>query len=454
MTKGKVKFITLGCRVNQYDTQAMRESLLAQGFEQAGKDNKVDQHEVDLVVINTCTVTHDADRDSRYWMRRARKAYPKAKIVVTGCGVTRNRAEIEALPEVDLVLMNEEKADIASLSQGCGTPRVQETGDRKQETGVRHSRNIYAPLQISRTEGIGRAFVKIQDGCNHACSFCKVVMARGRSRSRPLQDITAEVLRLRDAGYKEMVFAGIQLGAYGLDFNLPLSLTEVLEQCSKIEGIERLRLSSIEPLDVRSELIQALKHLPKCVPHLHIPLQSGDDQVLKKMNRRYGREYYQKLIGDLKNALPDFGLSLDVMAGFPGETEQHFENTLDLLRLIGPVKTHVFPYSQRDGTRAASYEDLPPELIRSRVEHLIRLGERLAIQYKKRFLGRKMEVLVEQMRPAQNGGPALLHGLTANFMKVVFPGPERLVSKIVPVILERLEGESVFGVLEMESSLR
>ena len=421
----KVRFITLGCRVNQYETQAMREAL-ERGGAVAGRTA------VDFVVINTCTVTEEADRTNRYWIRRARREHPAAKIVVTGCGVERDRAQIEALPEVDLVLTHREKAGIASrLLPGCAAPAP--------------------PLSISRSEGHTRAFVKIQDGCNHACSFCKVVLVRGRSRSRPLGGIVEEVIRLRDSGYRDIVFAGIQLGAYGLEGTEQIRLEDVLRACAKIEGIDRLRLSSIEPTDVTPALIAALGDIPKCCPHLHIPLQSGDDEILRRMNRRYGRAFYLDLAARLKSELSGFHLTLDVMAGFPGEEERHFQNTLEVLEAVKPLKCHVFPYSRREGTRAARFENIPDETVRARVEQLIRHAERLGREVRLPYLGKTLPVLAE----IGKSRPGWLAGLTSNFMKVSFPGKPEWRNRMIPVELAAVEGDTFLGKpLTLPSPLR
>ena len=464
----RVKFVTLGCKVNQYETQAMREAVARAGARETSDDGRAAAIDdgCDFVIINTCTVTEKADRESRYSIRRARRDHPSAKIVVTGCYAERNRQEIEALPEVDLVLSNHEKADIAErLFAGCATPQLQDVvftpqGCKDGGRG-RDWKHRYAPLSISRTEGNGRAFLKIQDGCNHACSFCKVVLVRGRSRSRPLPEIVDEAKRLRDAGYREIVFAGIQLGAYGADFppkdgsaifsargrvrrhsggvaEKPApTLMDVLAACSEVEGIERLRLSSIEPTDVTPELIEALRDIPKCCPHLHIPLQSGDDEILKAMNRRYGRSFYIDLVERLKSELTDFSLTLDVMAGFPGEEERHFENTIRLLQIVKPLKCHVFPYSRRGGTRAARLPNCEAKTVRERVNLLIGLEERLGHAERMKYQGRVMPVLVEK----HDARAGMVQGLTPNYLKVCFEGNSDGIGKIVPVKLLNLQGD-------------
>jgi len=429
--KGAVKFVTLGCKVNQYETQGMKESLASAGFIESREAS------CDFVVINTCTVTNEADRENRYWIRRMRREHPAAKIVVTGCYVERNRLDLEAMPEIDLILSNHDKADIAGyLEAGCSAPSVQDA------EVIRKKKVTFSPLKISNFQGKGRAFVKIQDGCNHSCSFCKVVLVRGRSRSRPHQDVVEEVVRLRDAGYGEIVFAGIQLGAYGLDLDVSDALCRILEDCSRIEGIERLRLSSIEPTDVNPVLIEALSSIPKCCPHLHIPLQSGDNQVLAAMNRRYARDFYIDLIARLKSALPDFSLTLDVMAGFPGETEEFFSNTVDLLKQVRPLKCHVFPYSERQGTRASRFEGaISTEAARARVRSLISLGDDLGRTEREHYLGRIMSVLVEK-KIAESG---LVQGLTSNYLKVVFQAEDSTIGRIFPVELLHLQGDAFLG---------
>lgn len=431
----QVRFITLGCKVNQYETQAMRESLLRAGVQDSLDSENLSTH-VRFVVINTCTVTKAADRENFYWIRRAKREYPGAKIVVTGCFVERNRSELEKLPEVDLVLSNHEKPDIAKrLISGCGAPETQD------EITLRSRRHQYSPLTISRSQGNGRAFVKIQEGCNHACTFCKVVMVRGRSRSRGLSEITEEVKRLEGAGYREIVLAGIQLGAWGKDFSQKQNLVDVLEACERIEGIERIRLSSIEPTDVQPALIEALCLIPKCCPHLHIPLQSGDDTVLERMNRRYRRSFYLDLIERLKSEIPGFSLTLDVMAGFPGEEEVHFQNTVELLESVKPLKCHVFPYSRREGTLAARFKDMNPAIIRDRVNRLIHLGSRLGQEVRLPYIEAELPVLVEQ----ETGQGSLVEGLTPNYLKVCFQGTKELIGQIVRVKLLALEGDIFLG---------
>ena len=446
----KVRFLTLGCKVNQYETQAMRELLLQKGFSEGVEGPQ------EVVVINTCTVTEAADRENRYWIRRLRRENPDARLVVTGCWVERNRKEIESLPEVDLILTNQEKQDLADrLFHGCGTPGVQAGALLPSRP-----KTEYAPLEISSFQGHARAFVKVQDGCNHACSFCKVVLVRGRSRSRPLADIIEEVKRLADSGFREIVLTGIQLGAYGSDF-MPLTLpspppgervgvrgrpllVSVLEALSQIPSIERIRLSSIEPTDVKPELIEAMKELPHICPQLHIPLQSGDNEILRRMNRRYTRDFYETLLASLRQQIPDFCLSMDVMAGFPGEEERHFQNTLSLIQKTRPIRVHAFPYSRRPGTRAAVWEEVPASCLGERMKRLIAFSNDISRREKEKFLGRSFPVLVE--RASSRRG--FFQGHTAHYLKVYFQTSGEQVGRNVRVKLVGVMEDGLAGQVE------
>lgn len=426
-----VRFVTLGCKVNQYETQAMRESLLKAGCEEASEGP------FDVVVVNTCTVTEEADRGNRYWIRRLRRENPGARVVVTGCWVERNRKEIEALPGIDLILNNREKETIAEhLFQGCATPEVQDG-----EAVLHSGRTRYGRQQISTFQGYGRAFVKIQDGCNHACSFCKVVLVRGRFRSRPLASIVEEAGRLSEAGFREVVLTGIQLGAYGTDQRPNLDLVSVLEALDGIEGIERIRLSSIEPTDVKPDLVRSMKKFLKVCPQLHIPLQSGDDALLERMNRRYQSSFYRELIRELRRNIPDFCLSLDVMVGFPGEEDAHFENTLRLLEEVRPIRVHVFPYSRRAGTLAARLVNVPASVLRNRMERILDFTKEIVCRERQRFLGRVVPVLVEKHSFASG----LCQGHTPHYLKVYFKGSDALLGKTASVRLTEGVEDGLIG---------
>jgi len=432
-----VRFYTLGCKVNQYETQAMRESLERKGFRDIEGQKGVP---CDLVVVNTCTVTQDADRTNRYWIRRLRREHPEARLAVTGCYADKNRLELEAMPEVDLILSNQEKPYLAEKLQNS----LAECGETRPDATI-----TFMPLSISRSEGRTRAYVKIQDGCNHACSFCKVSIVRGPSRSRAIKDILDEVSRLRDAGYREIILTGIQTGAYGLDLlqtpnsgERPYCLRDVIEACAQVEGIDRIRLSSIELTDLGRPLREAFRCLPKLCPHLHLPLQSGDNQVLAKMNRCYTREEYRDVVLELKSTVPDFEFSVDVMVGFPGETEEQFANTMELLQVIQPLKTHVFPYSFREGTAAAGWGTLSPQVVRDRVRRMMAMSERISEEVRHRYLGRSLEILAEHRHETTG----VSEGFTPNYLKVFFEYPQNVQGCIIPFKLTEIFQEGFRGI--------
>jgi threonylcarbamoyladenosine tRNA methylthiotransferase MtaB len=437
---------TFGCKTNQYDSQAIREQFLRAGFEEA-----VGEHGVDLYVVNTCTVTHEADRKCRAMIRRLHRENPGARIAVTGCGVELNFREFAETEGVSFVILNQDKARLVEkiLSDWSSDPRLREeiypcgseepTVRKKGETEI-----VYSELSISYFADRTRAFLKIQDGCDHSCTYCKVVLARGSSRSRLLENVIAEARRLTEAGYKEIVLTGIQLGAYGDDFGSTVSLVDVLEKLIEIEGLDRIRLSSIDPSDAQDRLISLLSDNEKICNHLHLPLQSGDDEILKRMKRAYRTKDYLRVVEKLYSEVPDFALTTDVMVGFPGESERHFSSTLELLKRIHPLKIHIFPFSSREGTRAAEFPDRVEErMIRKRVGELSALERELSDRFRRRFLGRDFEVLTEAKSVDQ--GDAFFEGRTRNYLKVLFPGRAEDVGKQIRVRLEHLVAESVLG---------
>jgi threonylcarbamoyladenosine tRNA methylthiotransferase MtaB len=404
MSQKRVKFSTLGCRLNQYETQAVREQFLRAGYVET-RENR----DADVFVLNTCTVTGESDRESRYQIRRFHRDNPDAQIVVTGCYVERDREEIEALEGVSLTVLNREKSELLELFESCTSLNFHRTEPP--------SKRRFAPLTVSQLDGRSRAHVKVQDGCNHACSFCKVVLARGPSRSRALSDVVEEVKRLTDQGYKEVVLTGVQLGAYGLDLKKRGMLPELIEVLSDNSELNRVRLSSIEPTDVTPELIETMAKQEKACPHLHIPLQSGSDTILKEMNRRYQRGFYRDLIGRIRSQIKDFVLTADVMVGFPGETEPDFQDTIQVLTETEPYKLHIFPYSRREGTRAARLtEKVSSVESKRRKKVLFELEQKLRRRVQDRFQKRALDVLVEES--ASERGWA--SGRSAHYLQVRF----------------------------------
>ena len=425
----KVFLKTFGCKTNQYDTQAMREKFLMAGYEET-----LNQKEADLVVVNTCTVTREADRKNRSFIRKLHRENPNAKIAVTGCYVLLNRSEISRLPGVTLIVPNEGKDEIVNrvtmdtLGKFCGE------GDESR-------RNRYSDLSISYFADRTRAFVKIQDGCDHACTYCKVVIVRGPSRSRPILEIVDEVKRLAGNGYQEIVLTGIQLGSYGDEWEDHTDIVTVLEKLEEIVGVRRIRLSSIDPSDVTERLIEFMKFHPKICSHLHLPLQSGDDIILKRMKRAYRRSQFLQIVESLRDAMPDFSLTTDVMVGFPGEGDGHFQNTIDILAQTVPLKVHVFPFSPREGTRASDFEDqVDKTVLQNRIKELEAVCGTLAQKCQRAFIGRTVETLAETVVEKD-----LLGGHSSNYLRVCFPGDVSYTRQMVRVKLLEIRSDYFFG---------
>lgn len=429
-TKGTVKFLTLGCRLNQYETQAMRERLALDGYREA-----VSGETVDVFVINTCTVTADADRDSRYLIRKCHRENPNAKVVVTGCYAEKDYKQIQKIEGVSHILLNRQKSDVARLLDSCTQLTF------KDEDYTLRSKSDFVPLEISKFSGKKRAYIKVQDGCNHACSFCKVVLVRGKSRSREVESVLEEANRLSQNGYLEIVLTGIQLGAYGLDFERKRNLCNLIQELLNLNSGMRIRLSSIEPTDVTDELIDLMSGNSSICPHLHIPLQSGSNKVLTAMNRRYGNHFYLELVSRLKNCVPDFVLTTDVMVGFPGEEDSDFQNTIDTLLSTKPLKIHTFPYSLREGTRAFGMKLVESQIIAQRMEVLNRLEEELRCEVQREYIGRTLNVLIEG-----NERDLDFEGHAHNFLLVrVQSHPNLSPNRMVAVQIEEMKSNVLFG---------
>jgi len=452
---------TVGCKVNQYESQAMREALMSAGFREV-----TDGEKSDFYVINSCTVTHKADRDTRSLIRRFNKTNPDGKIIVAGCyaEMEKDRELLKGMPGVSALVRNSEKekiAEILSLSGGVsdGAPYASSPGKRESIGGQildpRFSRRHYVwrgPAIPKATAGRGddrsitgftgrdRAFVKVQDGCNHRCSYCKVSLVRGPSKSRCAEGVLKEIKNLVSSHFKEIVFTGVCLGAWGKDFQKKESLAGLLEEAVRVAGDFRIRLSSIEPGYVSDELIRAVKSQPKICKHLHIPLQAGDDRVLGLMNRPYTGKKFLRLIEKIRRAVPDIALTADVMAGFPGEGERNFINTFDVIRKIRPSRVHVFPYSKRDGTRAADYKGEPDKKEKSaRVRKLIELGKGFSREFAESFIGKTEFALIESERDKTTG---LLTGYTDRYIRVHMDGADSLKNTLTPVTITSVAPDS------------
>lgn len=385
-----IKFYTLGCKVNQYETQSIREDFIRHGFKEANANKKAD-----LCLINTCTVTSAADRKSRNLINRAIRQYPNAKIIVTGCLVKKDKVALAGFKGASLII------DKAFFTDG-----------------------------ISDFPNRTRAFLKVQDGCNNFCSYCKVPLVRGKSKSREVQKIIDEARVLAGKGFKEVVLTGICLGSFGKDLHPKVDLVDLIKSLEGIRGLIRIRLSSIEVNDVTQGLIDLMAKSRKLCHYLHIPLQSGDDEILKRMNRKYRRDGYSSLVKNLRKMIPDISVTTDVLVGFPGETEVNFRNTMDLLEGILPLKVHIFPYSKRPGTAASRYKsEITGKEIDERLCRLKRLSEKLSLKFRRKFLNNPMRVLIENRSKAS---PGFWEGYTDNYLFVRLDSGSVLKNKVVP----------------------
>lgn len=407
MSQKTVAIHTLGCKVNQTESASIAEMFKQHGYRVADMDQRAD-----VYIINTCTVTHLSDRKSRQMIRRATKSNPDGLIVVTGCYAQTSPGEVLEIPGVDLVVGTVDKNRIVQL--------VQQAVDNESIplNTVEDIPEYYAFQEMPTVTqgGKTRAFIKVQEGCNNFCAYCIIPYARGPLRSRSLPNIVDEVWQLVDKGFKEVVLTGIHTGAYGLDFKDGTELSTLVKELVKIPGLTRLRLSSVEPNDITPELIEVAGNNKVFCKHLHIPLQSGDDQVLKSMGRRYTTKHFADLIEDIRVKMPGVAITTDIIVGFPGETEQMFDNSYNFCRQMAFAGMHVFKYSPRKGTPAANFPNhVPSQVKEGRSKRLIQLGERLAGDFAAKMLGKTVEVLLEH--PVKNN-PNNWEGLTDTYLRV------------------------------------
>ena len=426
-------FHTLGCKVNQYDTQAMRELLLAAGYEEVSF-----QEAADVYVLNTCTVTGVGDRKSLQLARRVKREHPDAVLVLCGCLAQRQGEALLRETGADLILGTQARGQIAEL-----VSRVIREGRPLCAVSPLLPGMPFESLNITQVTGHTRAAVKIQEGCDHHCAYCVIPSVRGPIRSRPPEDLRHEILRLRDAGFSEIVLTGIHLASYGRDFpGRGASLLDAIRVVHAVEGITRIRLGSLEPVVASEAFCRALGGLPKVCPQFHLALQSGSDAVLARMKRGYNTARYRSAAAQLRAVCPRAALTTDILTGFPGETEAEFRETADFIREIGFARIHVFPYSPREGTPAAS---MPGQLSRAekerRARELIRVGRESARLYLETWLGETAELLPEE----EIAG--CWEGYTPEYVRVVLPPGTPCRSGIpLPVRLTGLTKDGMAGV--------
>jgi threonylcarbamoyladenosine tRNA methylthiotransferase MtaB len=418
-----VAFHTLGCKVNHYETEA-----IWQLFKQAGYERIDFEKTADVYVINTCTVTNTGDKKSRQVIRRAIRKNPDAVICVTGCYAQTSPAEVMAIPGVDIVVGTQDRAKMLDYIE-------QFKRERQPINGVSNimKARVFEEMDVPAFTDRTRASLKIQEGCNNFCTFCIIPWARGLMRSRDPKEVIKQAQKLVDAGYKEIVLTGIHTGGYGedmKDYNFAMLLRDIDEQ---VPGLKRLRISSIEASQITDEVIEVLKKSDKIVRHLHIPLQSGSNSVLKRMRRKYTMEFFAERLNRLREALPGLAITSDVIVGFPGETEEEFMETYNFVKEHRFSELHVFPYSKRTGTPAARMENQVDEDVKNeRVHRLITLSDQLAKEYASQFENEVLEVIPEEpYKEEPNSG--LYVGYTDNYLKVKFPATEDMVGKLVKV---------------------
>lgn len=441
-----VRFVTLGCKVNQYETNAMAQKFLEKGYqiiEEITPENE--DIKPDICIINTCTVTNMSDRKSRQMLRRMKEKNPSTIVVAVGCYAQVAKKELAKIPEIDLVLGNNEKVEIVKYVEEYINNHI----NNVELDDVMYSKEFSDFGDVTYTEKT-RAVIKIQDGCDRFCSYCIIPYARGRVRSRKPENIISEITQIASKGIKEVVITGIHIASYGKDFAMSKDskltnyrLIDLLEEINEIQGIQRIRLGSIEPLLITVEFVERLKKLEKICHHFHLSLQSGCDETLKRMNRRYTIEQFKEIVRLLRNAYSDVNLTTDIIVGFPGETDEEFNKTYQFLKEIKFYKMHIFKYSPRKGTKAAVMPNqINGGIKEERSKKLIELSDRNEIEYNKSYIGKNVEVLFEEEKDG------MYKGHTQNYIMVYCQSKEKLDNKIIDVVCEKAEKEHIIAIMK------
>ncbi len=421
----KVAFYTLGCKVNQYESESIKNQLIEVGYEIVGFDKKAD-----IYIINSCTVTSVADKKTRSLMRRVKKNNPESILILTGCYAQTNTKELQEFPEIDYIIGNIDKREIFNFIEELGNKKM-----NKIQSNDIFQEEKYMEYEFATLREMSRAYIKIQDGCNSFCSYCKIPFARGKSRSRKLESIINEVEKVSKEGFKEIILIGINVGAYGEDFLEPISFEEMVKSVSKVEGIERIRFGSIYPDRVTDEFIELFKD-KKIMPHIHISLQSGDNTILEKMKRKYGAELIEERILKLRAQVPEIEFSGDVIVGFPGETEEMHENTKKIIQKINFQDLHVFQYSDRENTLAEKMSNkVDVKIKKERAIELEELKQSMVQEIRKKYLGKKIKFLVEELK----AGKAL--GYSENYLRVKVENKKLIIGEIYEVLITKIEKE-------------
>ncbi len=426
----KVAFITLGCKVNQYETNAMIQEFIKNGYEIVESNQKAD-----IYVINTCTVTNMSDRKSRQMLRRAKELNKDSLVIACGCYIQVAKEEAKKIEEIDLLLGNNEKNKIIEYIEEY----LEENKKQVLVEDVMKQREFLNFGDITYTDKT-RAVIKVQDGCDRFCSYCIIPYARGRVRSREPKSIVSEINKIANKGIKEVVITGIHIASYGKDFEEEYKLIDLLEEINKIEGIERIRLGSIEPLIITEEFVTRLSKLQKICHHFHLSLQSGCNETLKRMNRRYTVEDFEEIVKRLRKYYEDVILTTDIIVGFPQETEEEYKKTYNFLEKIKFYKMHVFKYSPRNGTKASMMSgQIDGKIKEQRSQQLIKLSNKEQKEYNKSYIGKEVEVLFEEEK---NG---YYKGHTKNYIPILCKSDKKLENKLVKVRCIDLLDESIIA---------
>ena len=424
-------FIHYGCKVNQYETNAMIQKFIENNYEIVDFEEKAD-----IYIINTCTVTNMSDRKSRQMLRRVKKSNPNSILVVVGCYVQVGKQELEKIDDIDIILGNNEKNNIVEYVEKYKENREKITDVMQQKEFVDFGSVTYT----NKT----RATIKIQDGCDRFCTYCIVPFARGRVRSRHLNNIIEEVQKIAKRGIQEIIVTGIHIASYGKDFNYKVTLIDVLEEINKVDGIKRIRIGSLEPTIMNKEFLDRLSKLDKVCNHFHLSLQSGCTSVLKRMNRKYTANEFKESVNLLRKYYPNAMLTADVIVGFPGETEEEFEETYKFLKEIKFYRMHIFKYSQRNGTKAAIMPNqIDGNIKEERSNKLIKLSDEIQNDYNKEYIRKEVEVLFEERENEY------IKGHTNNFIVVKVKEKQNIENKILKVEITGIEGQELLGKLNV-----
>lgn len=427
----KVSFFTLGCKVNQYETEAMTELFLSNGYELVSPDEFSD-----IYIINTCTVTNISDKKSRQFIRRCKGKNSEAIIAVVGCYSQVSPEEIEDIEEVDIILGTDNRNKIVDICKDF-------LEDKNRVNLVSDIMEVedFEELKIDDVEGKTRAFLKVQDGCNQYCSYCIIPYARGNIRSRKIESVVKEVKRLVETGFKEVVLTGIHIASYGKDLGKE-RLIDLIEEIHKVKGLERIRLSSLEPTLITDDFMKRLSSLNKVCNHFHLSLQSGSDTVLKRMNRKYTTKEYRRNVEIIRSYMSDVAFTTDIIVGFPEETKEEFDQTYEFVKEIGFSKVHVFKYSPRKGTPAETLKQLDGNIKNERSKKLIELSDQLTQKFNEKFIGENLDVLFEQESKYKDG---YIEGYTKNYIRVIAKGDQSLEGEIKNVELLAMEKDNLIG---------